>query len=87
MTALDIFDGLNLEKFLNFFIKTLSNIDGNSKSLKIETSLMHSKHISAYNDLLELQKGRVIIDNKSSCSICNKGFFNSQISFATKLIK
>ncbi len=42
---------------------------------------MEAKYISTYTDLAELQKNKVIIDNKSSCVVCNKGFFNSQIVF------
>lgn len=67
---------MKIDKLIPFCINVLSNIDGNSKNLKIESALIESKIMNAFNNKIEFQKEKVIIDSFTSCSKCKKGFFD-----------
>ena len=74
---LDLFDKINIDNFLPFFIQVYSNLDSAGKAYKIESSLIESKVILTYHNLFEFQNSKFQVDERSNCMHCKKGFFST----------
>jgi len=78
---LDIFDSLELEGFLDLFKKVFTKIDHEQNSMKVQISLSENKLLHLFDQTREMEMKFVIVDKKSYCRKCNRGFFDSNFVF------
>ncbi len=76
-----MFDKLDTEVFLEFYKKVFNLIDHEQNNMKIEISLSENKLLNLYNATKEFEMQSFIIDKKSYCKKCNRGFFDSNFVY------
>lgn len=78
---LDIFDSLELDGFLEIFKKVFNKIDHQQNSLKVEISLSENQLLNLFNKTQEMEMQYIVVDKKSYCKKCSRGFFDSNFVF------
>jgi len=67
------FKVLSIEEILDYNILLFSQIENQTNTLKIETSLSETKLLKLYEELYDIENQRISPDGISFCGICKKG--------------
>jgi len=67
--------------FLDFFKKVFNKIDHKQNSAKIEISLTENKLLHLFDKTREMEMKFFVVDKKSYCRKCSRGFFDSNFVF------